>query len=345
MQSALIVFFLALLSIAFGSCTSGTSPVRVYVKFTSGTSSNITVYKNTTQVNSFSTSATFDQSVCLSSADDYYVKFSPATKYGQMSFVLLVYEDSEVVTSDSQVGWFGQYEKKFKYRRVVEAPTAAPTFLEDSDSCDASEIVVRLNALTSEGNNLIWNLRPLDSSEVVARGHGDTLSSQCASCGKYVLSLVSLNGNGLGASGAFNVSVNGNQVLHLTSEFQSGNHYSVFVNVPCTCNPDFTQFRVILNDDTKPDETSWTLFKTDGVSPVLVEFKEASKGGNLCLENGQYQFEIVDSDGDGICCQDNDSNLRYGQYALYLDNQILNNGYGGEFGYNQKHAFTVSKTP
>jgi len=56
-----------------------------------------------------------------------------------------------------------------------------------------------------------------------------------------------------------------------------------------------------------PWETSWKLYRVfaDGTDQELVQSHNATSGGtsqdeSICLQEGEYEFTIYDSDGDGI---------------------------------------------
>ena len=91
-----------------------------------------------------------------------------------------------------------------------------------------------------------------------------------------------------------------------------------------------------LTTDNYAAETSWQLINSAG--------QQLYSGGGYssnsayseqwCLADGDYQFTISDSYGDGICCS-----YGNGNYSLSLNgNQIFS---GGSFTYQQTHSFTL----
>ena len=91
-------------------------------------------------------------------------------------------------------------------------------------------------------------------------------------------------------------------------------------------------------------ETSWKIKDNNGT--VIHEggpYKKGSRGALLldtfCLKDGCYNFEIIDTYGDGICCQFGD-----GSYTLSsLEGGILLNG--GQFGFSNVEEFCLNGTP
>lgn len=104
----------------------------------------------------------------------------------------------------------------------------------------------------------------------------------------------------------------------------------------CDGNP--VTLTLILDDFAM--ETSWRI--KDGNGSVVHEggpYKKGSKGAEIiesfCLRNDCYDFEIIDTYGDGICCQ-------YGNGSFSLKNEngnVLVNG--GQFGFSDVQSFCV----
>ncbi|AQW61316.1 endonuclease [Vibrio owensii] len=107
-----------------------------------------------------------------------------------------------------------------------------------------------------------------------------------------------------------------------------------------SCNDN--EVLLTLNTDSYGSETSWEL--KDSQSQVLFSGQgfESSKTyeKTMCLANGDYQFTISDSYGDGICCGNGS-----GSYALMFGQTTLASG--GEFTKSQTTSFTLggSTTP
>lgn len=97
-----------------------------------------------------------------------------------------------------------------------------------------------------------------------------------------------------------------------------------------------TELTFSLTTDSYAAETSWQLSDSANQQPY-------SGGGysnnstyteQWCLADGDYQFSISDSYGDGICCS-----YGNGNYSLTLNgNQVFS---GGNFAYQQTHNFSL----
>lgn len=97
-----------------------------------------------------------------------------------------------------------------------------------------------------------------------------------------------------------------------------------------------TMVKLTLMTDNYGSETSWNLKNKD--SQVLFSGDNLSDNKtynkNMCLVNGRYIFEILDSYGDGICCSTGD-----GSYKLEANGKKL--GAGGQFNHSEKVTFAL----
>lgn len=106
---------------------------------------------------------------------------------------------------------------------------------------------------------------------------------------------------------------------------------------PPSCKDTNTTFTLVTDDYAV--ETSWTLknasnqtlFSGTGYSNNTTNNQE------MCLSDGDYQFEIIDSYGDGICCSTGN-----GSYTLTANGKTLASG--GDFQSNQVTSFTLGDT-
>lgn len=93
---------------------------------------------------------------------------------------------------------------------------------------------------------------------------------------------------------------------------------------PFTCSEKV--FEVELLTDEFAEETSWQL--TDSNNKVIASGSgyrnERINRKTLCLPADEYKFSILDSEGDGICCE-----FGTGQYSIYYDGKLLKTG--GDF--------------
>ncbi|WP_452603064.1 T9SS type A sorting domain-containing protein [Pontimicrobium sp. MEBiC06410] len=93
---------------------------------------------------------------------------------------------------------------------------------------------------------------------------------------------------------------------------------------------DENQVNVVVILDNYPEETSWSIKNTSGVTIATGEYSTANPDGSivtesLCLPDGCYEFVITDSYGDGICCT-----YGFGAYGIISNDDILVSG--GSFG-------------
>ncbi|ASI94090.1 endonuclease [Vibrio rotiferianus] len=104
-----------------------------------------------------------------------------------------------------------------------------------------------------------------------------------------------------------------------------------------SCNDN--EILLTLTTDSYGSETSWEL--KDNQSKVLFfgQGFDSSKTyeKTMCLADGDYQFTINDSYGDGICCSSGN-----GSYVLMLGQETLASG--GEFTQSQTTNFTLGET-
>jgi len=91
-----------------------------------------------------------------------------------------------------------------------------------------------------------------------------------------------------------------------------------------------------LTTDQYASETSWLLKNSSGTTLFSGSGYENSTTYNqeMCLSDGQYTFEILDSYGDGICC-----GVGNGSYSLVANGNTLASG--GEFTQSQLTSFTI----
>lgn len=112
-------------------------------------------------------------------------------------------------------------------------------------------------------------------------------------------------------------------------------------NPPQTCTANKVFFRLVL--DNYPTETSWRLTNAAGQivksgGPYLKTQAGQTVLDTFCLPNGCYNFRILDSYGDGICCA-----YGAGSYTLRnAANQVI--ATGGQFGAEEIKSFCVPAT-
>ena len=111
---------------------------------------------------------------------------------------------------------------------------------------------------------------------------------------------------------------------------------------PCSGGCNGTEVTVEIVLDNYPGETTWNLKDSNGVVVISGGPYNGQSGQTIsvteCLSDGCYDFTILDSYGDGICCS-------YGQgsYNVYSGNTTY--ATGGQFGSSESTNFCLGSTP
>lgn len=106
---------------------------------------------------------------------------------------------------------------------------------------------------------------------------------------------------------------------------------------PSTC--DKTNLTLSLTTDQYGSETSWNIKNSDSTIVASGEgySNSTTYTKDICLDDGSYQFTILDSYGDGICC-----NSGNGAYSLKNGQEVIASG--GQFQNSQTTNFTLGST-
>eukprot|EP00985_Skeletonema_marinoi_P007596 scaffold3343_cov99-Skeletonema_marinoi.AAC.3 len=116
------------------------------------------------------------------------------------------------------------------------------------------------------------------------------------------------------------------------------------VPTPQPCPGAQERFEVQIQTDNWPGETEWTLTDKCGDNGVILRggpYSSANSpfSSNVCADDGQYEFEITDLWGDGICCSQGQ-----GSYHVKFGNEVKASG--GEFYSSETKIFgTCGSTP
>lgn len=112
--------------------------------------------------------------------------------------------------------------------------------------------------------------------------------------------------------------------------------------------PNGTYVDILIVPDQYPQETSWVLLKDDGDTLVsggpytdIVDY--SPQNTQLCIPNGDYEFIIYDSYGDGMAGSlwgGND-----GSYYIMRCNDTIVQSDSANFGFIANHTFTVENCP
>eukprot|EP00984_Skeletonema_dohrnii_P022286 scaffold11426_cov78-Skeletonema_dohrnii-CCMP3373.AAC.1 len=109
-----------------------------------------------------------------------------------------------------------------------------------------------------------------------------------------------------------------------------------------TCPGAQEMMEVQIRTDSFPGETNWTLTDKCGDNGVILKGGPYDLGlglfsSHVCANDGQYEFQINDSWGDGICCKEGQ-----GSYLVTFGN--VEKASGGEFDYVEKTTFGTCET-
>merc|ERR1712151_389556 len=87
----------------------------------------------------------------------------------------------------------------------------------------------------------------------------------------------------------------------------------------CTCKDEDFKLKIELKTDAFPSDTNWTLTTSTGKTFNKTKFKANTKYvDEYCLVDGQNNFEIIDTWGDGLIVGDEG-----GYYKMYRDNTVV----------------------
>jgi len=94
---------------------------------------------------------------------------------------------------------------------------------------------------------------------------------------------------------------------------------------------------VLITTDNYPGETSWTLAKGGNVAHTMGGYtaQNAEHVHEVCLSNGEWEFTIDDSYGDGMCCT-------YGEGSYTVKVNGVEMVSGAEFTTTESKTFDVS---
>ena len=116
------------------------------------------------------------------------------------------------------------------------------------------------------------------------------------------------------------------------------------VNIAFAQCPNGTYVDILINPDQYPEETSWVVFKSNGDTLIsggpytdIVDY--SPQNTQLCMPNGDYEFVIFDTYGDGMA-----GSLWGGQdgsyYVIHCGDTIVQSD-SANFGFNSFHGFTI----
>ena len=98
---------------------------------------------------------------------------------------------------------------------------------------------------------------------------------------------------------------------------------------------------IYLQFDNYPQDTSWDIRQGENIIASSPPFDEGvtEDTQELCLPSGNYNFNIYDVYGDGMCCEWGE-----GSYSVTSENGTVIAS-GGEFGQSESTAFSLPTPP
>ncbi|KAL7467743.1 hypothetical protein ACHAXS_007980 [Conticribra weissflogii] len=242
---------------------------------------------------------------------------------------------------------------------AVDAEDVPPPKTSESDSVKNDQSCVKLKIVLStdnetgntekiKGDQSEWSLTRRENDDSIATiASGGSLGPKekhiiedCVEPGVYTFHVSDSGGNGLGEAGTGGYYVIANGLKLGVSSFFFHDEEMTFElpfngdefdgDKDTACADDF--FLAIKTDD-KPEETRWNVVDNESGNTLLrggpYTLPWAVYTKRACLPNGNYTFNVVDSGGDGICC-----NYGQGFFVLSSDGETIadsNGKYGDTF--------------
>lgn len=191
-------------------------------------------------------------------------------------------------------------------------------------------------------------LSTVDNSQVTSIAIGDGKGAHfCGQGGTYLAEVYACNETINDA--AFQIGVDGtvqalfpNFTLSMSYFFElDAREISATPAPMMTCGDGEVEHRLLMDFDTKPEETEWMLTHISDSgrnASIIARGNDKTDSMNLlCLGCGEtYILSVVDCGGNGMCCENG-----FGKYMLLNDVENTIIALGGEFAYSQRTTFTV----
>ena len=188
-----------------------------------------------------------------------------------------------------------------------------------SGQCPVGKKRVKV-AITTDNNpgQISWDLLGLGGDTLLkGQANSDSLCVGADSCIKFSIHDAGANGlccaEGIGKYSLWY----GGQLVRSNYKFDSLEQMWMGC-AGCEPGPGERKIRIYINPDRYPEEISWNLMNGDGDTLS----KGKTFGDTLCVPNsGCLRFKMLDSYGDGICC-----NQGAGDYRVYSGDSLLFTG-------------------
>ena len=226
------------------------------------------------------------------------------------------------------------------------SPVAAPSKSPTNSKCPAGEKMLEVDILTDNyPGETTWNVKSVcDGGSTVLSGGPYSITGStnfgmaCVPEGRYTFEIKDSYGDGICCSygtGAYTVKYGGAQV---SSGGDFGSSKADTFGDECSsskCPAGENPLTVTVNTDNYPSETSWELRTCSGAL-ALSGSGYTSAGSTYstseCVpDTSSYNFVIMDSWGDGICCS-----YGLGSYTVELGGAIVASG--GAFGIQESKS-------
>jgi hypothetical protein len=199
-----------------------------------------------------------------------------------------------------------------------------------------------------------WSLRDSTGALIASRSTGSfstvggtVVKTANVGDGAYTFEMTDTFGDGiccLEGNGEFKITVNGELAASNNGDFEDVVRETFDVVGRATTTD--VDYHLDVKYDNYPLETSWSLKSlTTGEVVVASEFNEVSELGFFLsravdlIAGDEYELEIIDSVGDGMCCLYGEGSINL--YATVDRVDALLTSSNGSFGSSQTNVFTV----
>jgi len=301
----------------------------------------------------------YGDGICCDWGNGYYTMYEGSTLLfdgGQFtynapeSFTVQGASGEVFATVQDHIGWIDAPIESLNGAgvapRSVSPATASPATI---SSCPESESLIRFELRTDEyAPESAWSVENSVGLKVLERVRdrypsANNLYSEnlCFTPGEYEFIITDSYGDGiccLYGIGYYRM-YEGSTLLFEGGQFFASASESFTVQGAISCPGSESAIKFELMTDEYANENAWSMTNSEG---VIVHQRASDNypatnffySENYCVTPGEYEFEISDVWGDGICCE-----FGNGYYKMYEGSTLLFEG--GQFAGSASESFTV----